>query len=112
MFFPGEYFAHSSSPFLRSNYLGEVFLNHAKDKLLGFDLVKEVRGVGLMIAIEFKKPRIGFYAMTDLLDLGVLAIPCGERGESLSITPALNISENLLLEGLDKICEVVLRVQS
>lgn len=63
--------------------------------------IKEVRGEGFMIAIEFNKAGLGALMMDELRSLGVVVIPSGPKGECLSLTPALNISKNNLEKSID-----------
>lgn len=57
-------------------------------------LVREVRGEGLMLAIEFSEAGFGARLMDVLRQRGVVALCSGDKGQSLSLTPALNIQEN------------------
>ena len=43
--------------------------------------------------------------MESLKEKGVILIPSGESGRSISITPALNIPKGIFSEALDKIAE-------
>lgn len=65
--------------------------------------VKEIRGEGLMLGIEFREAGTGARLMDQLRAQGVIALCAGEKGEVLSITPALNISWELLVKALAKI---------
>ncbi len=65
--------------------------------------VKDVRGEGLMLGIEFHESGTGARLMDQLRGQGVIALCAGEKGEVLSITPALNISWELLVQALAKI---------
>ena len=56
-----------------------------------------------MLAIEFKKDGNGARLMDILRAQGVIALASGSRGESLSITPALNIPRPLLNSGLEAV---------
>jgi 4-aminobutyrate aminotransferase/(S)-3-amino-2-methylpropionate transaminase len=64
-------------------------------------LVKEIRGSGLMMVIEFPQGGMGVKIADLLRQRGVIAVPAGEKGQCLSLTPALNIKEDLLAESLD-----------
>ena len=70
------------------------------------DSVATVRGEGLMIVVEFKKAGDGARAMDLLRARGIIALASGARGESLSLTPALNIPEPLLEEGVVAVSHV------
>lgn len=70
-------------------------------------LVKDIRGQGLMIGIEFTQPGLAAKMMDDLRARGVIALPSGNTGATLSITPALNIPEELLKKSFDILSEVL-----
>lgn len=58
--------------------------------------VIDIRGEGLMLAVDFSKPGYAAKLMDDLRPNGVIVLPSGATGSTLSITPALNIEESLL----------------
>ena len=66
--------------------------------------IEEIRwGGGLMIAIQYKDsagPAPGALAMDRLRALGVITLASGRGGTSLSLTPPLNISRDLLAQAL------------
>lgn len=89
----------------RSSRLGLA----VRDRLcrsLGAQVV-EVRGDGLMIAIELSRPGQGVKAMDRLRQLGVIALASGDQGRCLQITPALNIPEDLLELALSQVEQVI-----
>ncbi len=94
----------------RSRELGETLRAYVTQQLgIGPDgpnTQVAIRGQGLMNAISFPKPGMGVMAMDTLRTQGVIALVSGAQGESLSITPALNIPKDLLWKGLDKIISV------
>lgn len=69
--------------------------------------VQEVRGAGLMLAIVFRRAQQGARCAQRLAQQGIIAIPAGTQGECLSITPALNIHEELLWPALATIAAQV-----
>lgn len=62
-----------------------------------------VKGVGLMIGIEFRDPKLAEAAARRALAHGVLIETAGPRGEVLKLMPALNIPQDLLAEGLARL---------
>jgi 4-aminobutyrate aminotransferase/(S)-3-amino-2-methylpropionate transaminase len=64
-----------------------------RDRLEGAATVRELRGAGMMIALELDAPGRGAELMDKLRAEGVIALASGMRGESLTLTPALNIPE-------------------
>lgn len=91
----------------RSLALGEKVVNKLKDSLQNVRCVKEVRGQGLMIAIEFNGEALGVEVMKQLRSRGVLAIPSGADGSCLSLTPALNIKEEMLFSAMDQLIQMI-----
>ena len=63
--------------------------------------LKEVRGDGMMIGLVFDTPGLGVTFSDRLRAEGVIALPAGQKGETLSVTPALNIDESLWERALD-----------
>lgn len=90
----------------RANDLGRRIVSEFKQPFAAIPQIKELRGVGLMLGIEYSDPQMGSQAMGKLLQRGVLAIAGGDRGECLSLTPALNIEESLLRDALSIISSV------
>ncbi len=87
----------------RVSQLGEKLIAIMNDRWSAEPLVKEVRGRGFMMAIEFSEPGAGA-KMADLLRKErVIVIPGGEKGQCLSLTPALNMSEALFEKVWQKI---------
>jgi 4-aminobutyrate aminotransferase-like enzyme len=82
----------------RSRDVGRRFLSHLRASLGSHPDIAEIRGSGLMMAVEFRREGVGAIMMERLRARGVLCIVAGERGECLAITPALNIPETLLDE--------------
>jgi 4-aminobutyrate aminotransferase/(S)-3-amino-2-methylpropionate transaminase len=67
--------------------------------------VKEIRGIGLMIGIEFHATGFAAELMDKLRAKQVIALPSGTRGQVLTISPALNIPEELLFEAMARLAE-------
>jgi 4-aminobutyrate aminotransferase/(S)-3-amino-2-methylpropionate transaminase len=88
---------------VRARVLGKQVQSYLREQLKDDPRVKEIRGDGLMIGIEFTEAGLGAVLMESLRAQGVIVLPSGPDGRVLSITPALNIPENLLHEALDKI---------
>jgi 4-aminobutyrate aminotransferase-like enzyme len=91
----------------RSLVLGEEVRQVLRSKLSASEHIVDVRGVGLMIAIEFNKPGFAAQLMDLARPLGVIVLPSGSTGSVLSLTPALNISEAELYEALNILCGLV-----
>ncbi len=86
---------------------GQYLKSEIQKKLKDFPEFKEVRVKGLMCGLEFKSPSYGVKLMNDLIPEGVIVLPCGPDGRSLSIIPAFNIERELLDQALEKIVKVM-----
>ena len=86
---------------------GEKLLQDLQALLTPNQKVKDVRGLGMMFAIEFKTDGAGVRAMDLLRKSGVIALVSGSRGRVLSLTPALNIADEDLKASFRKIAEVI-----
>ena len=91
----------------RSCHLGLEAKEYLEKKLATHPLVKQIRGKGLMLAVEFKKDNIGAKLMGALRKKGVVVLPSGPRAQVLSLTPALNIPKNLLFRSIDLIAQTL-----
>jgi 4-aminobutyrate aminotransferase len=60
----------------------------------------EVRGLGLMIGVEFKSGDLATRFKNLALAKGLLLITCGKDRETIRIIPPLNVSENEIKTGL------------
>lgn len=92
--------------------LGSSFLEKISKELSSFSSVKEVRGKGFMIAIEFHDPIDSLKVMDFLREEKVFVIPCGTSGECVSLTPALNVEEEILDLVLEKIKIAIGRLET
>jgi ornithine--oxo-acid transaminase len=89
----------------RSATLGALALSRLKERLAGVSLVKEVRGRGLMLAVELTKPLAHEAAVRLARDERVL---CKDtHGVTLRFLPPLVTPEPVLIDGLDALVRVV-----
>lgn len=89
----------------RSLELGQKALQFLKSKCDATPAIKAVRGTGLMLALE-GEPLFGLNLMNALRTRGIIALVSGEKGETLSITPALTIPEKQFFAALETVMEV------
>ncbi len=82
---------------------GKMFLSELSDLASGLDLIREVRGVGVMIGVELAVDGAPF--VKACMDRGLL-INC-TQGNVLRLLPAMNIDEKLAREGLDILADVL-----
>ena len=99
------------------------FLNHVKKmgKLFGkglediaeknSDLIKEVRGRGLMWGLEFNNETLGQFAMLSIIKEGVLQNYCGNKKDTLIIMPPLVVNEEEIEEILKRINKGVKKIK-
>jgi putrescine aminotransferase len=77
----------------RAAEVGEYFLQGLKDAAKGHeDKVLEIRGIGLMIGIEFHKEEIGYEVSKAMFDRGILVTGTLVNSKTIRIEPPLTIS--------------------
>lgn len=67
----------------------------------------DVRGEGLMLCLDTKIPGHGAQLMDQLRGLGIIALAAGDQGQALTISPAFNISDDLIDESLEALSRLV-----
>jgi putrescine aminotransferase len=75
------------------------------------DILKAVRGKGLLIGLEFSDRFIGYRVAAALFKRGVLVAGTLLSARTLRIEPALNISHGLLDEMLDKLADAMKEIE-
>jgi 4-aminobutyrate aminotransferase/(S)-3-amino-2-methylpropionate transaminase len=80
----------------RARDAGARFLELARGTLVGAPGFVEVRGAGLMIGIELSNGRLATAVARAMLHEGYVVLGGGVRGETLTLTPALTIDEEIL----------------
>ena len=80
----------------RARTLGEAALKQLRERLDACPAVAEVRGLGLMMGIEFHRPADAARVADKSLAGGVIVLPAGPDGRVLSITPPLSIDDAAL----------------
>ena len=74
------------------------------------DVIKLVRGKGLLIGMEFTDRFIGYRVAAGLFKRGVLVAGTLLSARTIRIEPALNISYTLLDEMLEKLADVLKQI--
>ncbi|PZE19272.1 acetylornithine transaminase [Paenibacillus xerothermodurans] len=87
----------------RAQELGTYIVSTLQQKLAGNPLVKEVRGLGLLIGIECTQPVAD--PITALQEKAVLVVSAGPN--VIRLAPSLLIAKEDLDSGLDVICSVL-----
>ena len=91
----------------RSAEVGARALAHLRARLAAAPGVVDVRGRGLLLAVECDAAPRAEAAWTQTLRRGVIALLSGDDGRVLSATPPLSIEWELLELGLDTLCEAL-----
>ena len=80
----------------RARDAGERFLALLRGELANVRGFVEARGAGMMIGVELTDGALATHAARALLAAGYIVLAGGVRGETLTLTPALTIDEELL----------------
>jgi 4-aminobutyrate aminotransferase-like enzyme len=87
----------------RSAELGARALAFLAEAGAGLPAIRELRGAGLMIGIECDTAERAHRAVSDALARGVILLPGGDDGRTLTVTPPLSIGARTLLLGLGEV---------
>jgi 4-aminobutyrate aminotransferase/(S)-3-amino-2-methylpropionate transaminase len=94
----------------RSMELGEKVQAMLRESLQKHPLFAAVRGRGLMVGLELREPLAGARLMDILRRHGVIALASGDKGQGISITPALTIQEDELLLAVQRIAAAMVEL--
>tara|TARA_S200000501_G_scaffold379024_1_gene446671 strand:- start:59533 stop:60696 length:1164 start_codon:yes stop_codon:yes gene_type:complete len=83
--------------------LGKWAIKELQNQLNESEIIKDIRGKGLIIGIELKAPARPF--LQSLLNKGVLALSAGKK--TIRLLPPLNITKSEFSEGITNIVEVL-----
>lgn len=92
---------------MRAQEVGDRVQGAIRAELASVAGVLDVRGAGLMIGIELASGDLALQAARGLLSRGYLVLTGGQRSEVLTLTPALNIGEERLLDAARALREVL-----
>jgi 4-aminobutyrate aminotransferase len=87
--------------YLRCRVLGERVVDSLRDASKTCSRVLEVRGVGLMIGVEFTTAATAAAVQAACLHEGLIVLTCGPAENVVRLMPALTISDGELATGLD-----------
>ncbi len=87
----------------KAKTVGNMFLSELNDLAVGMDMIRDVRGAGVMIGVELAVDGTPF--VRACMDRGLL-INC-THGNVLRLLPAMNIDEKIAREGLDILADVL-----
>ena len=89
----------------RAAEIGARALARLRDATAGAASVVEVRGRGLLLGVECVGPEVVQSALAGLLARGVIALPCGDDGRVIALSPPLSIDRDVLDFALDALAE-------
>lgn len=81
---------HEEGLIERSAQMGAHLLNRLQATIGDYEVVREIRGLGMMIAVELRE-KVGPYLKTLMEEHGVIALPAGTN--VLRLLPPLTLSE-------------------
>jgi 4-aminobutyrate aminotransferase len=84
----------------RAGALGTRTMDRLRDELGALDVVRDVRGKGLMVGLELADQRVTDAVATACLDQGVIVLACGPEENVVRLVPALTITDDELDLGL------------
>jgi 4-aminobutyrate aminotransferase/(S)-3-amino-2-methylpropionate transaminase len=86
---------------------GARALAQLRERLAGRAGVADVRGLGLLLAVECDDARRAAGAVAEALRRGVIVLASGDDGRVLAITPPLSIEDEALELALGVLCESI-----
>jgi 4-aminobutyrate aminotransferase len=94
----------------RTAQLGERAIGHLRREVGGHPLVRDIRGIGLMVGLELADKAVTDRVCAACLDAGVIVLSCGPDENVLRLVPPLTISADELDHGLGVLCEAIAAV--
>jgi acetylornithine/LysW-gamma-L-lysine aminotransferase len=88
----------------RSASMGQLLCEELGEALDGRTIVREIRGLGLMVAVELRE-KVGPYLKALMDEHGVIALPAGPN--VLRLLPPLIINETEIEQGVQAIAAVL-----
>jgi 4-aminobutyrate aminotransferase/(S)-3-amino-2-methylpropionate transaminase len=90
----------------RSRVLGAQLLKSLRSRVEGAAGVVDVRGLGLLIGIEFEEDGYAVRLASAALEMGLLVLPAGDRGQVLELSPPAELSDaqaDFALDALERL---------
>jgi 4-aminobutyrate aminotransferase-like enzyme len=84
----------------RCRSLGELAVSRLRAATDGSPVVREVRGVGLMVGVELASAEVCARVQRRCLDDGLLVLTCGPAENVLRLIPPLTLTDDELAHGL------------
>lgn len=80
----------------RARRMGTYLQSRLHELKGNFAQIRAVRGVGLLVGVEFGAPGYALKVVHALLGRGYITVPAGAQGEVLSLTPPLTMEQGLM----------------
>ena len=87
----------------RAARVGERALARLRTRFAGRPGVLDVRGRGLLLAVECREAQHVEALYSRGLERGIISLPSGDDGRSLSLAPPLSIAEAVLEDAIDRL---------
>jgi acetylornithine/succinyldiaminopimelate/putrescine aminotransferase len=91
----------------RAADLGAIALERLSERCDGRPEIRDVRGRGLLLAVELDTAERADHACARALASGLIILPSGDDGRVISICPPLCIDRNLLELAIDLLIEAI-----
>jgi len=91
----------------RTRRLGTRALDRLTTAMRGNPVVRDVRGIGLMIGIALADGDVARAVQRDMLARGVIVLTCGPDDEVIRVVPALTIADHDLDHGVEVLIRVI-----
>ena len=88
----------------RAFELGARTVDRLRQEVGGHALVRDVRGMGLMVGVELADKAVTERVCARCLSEGVIVLACGPDENVLRLAPPLTITDDELEHGLDALC--------
>ena len=80
---------------------GEIVKSFLAERIACLPCVKDVRGIGLVWAVDFEDGDIARQVSKAAFENGLIAERCSRHGGAVKILPALTIEDEQLIKGLE-----------
>jgi 4-aminobutyrate aminotransferase-like enzyme len=91
----------------RSARLGAEALAQLKRRFAGRRGVLDVRGLGLLLAVELESAALAAAVCAGALERGVIVLLSGDDARVVSLTPPLTIEADLLADAIDRLADAM-----
>ena len=90
--------------------LKEKIIKEYLDKNIGSKYDVQIRGIGLIWGIDVFDEKLSRNIVKECFENGLILERAGRNNSVVKLMPALTISDELLIKGLDILCEAIEKV--